>query len=73
MKNFACNVLEVQTKSGEPVVLISERALRSLLPGQVNAISQFSEILSVKIDTIEHHGGGGIRCMIAGIHLQASK
>jgi hypothetical protein len=73
MRSFAGNIVEVQTQSGENVVLMSETALNSLLPGQVNAITQFAEILPIKIPTIERIGGGGVRCMVAGIHLPARK
>lgn len=69
MRSFAGNMIEVTTQAGEPVVLLSETALKSLLPGQVNAISQFAELLPVSIPTIEKIGGGSVRCMVAGIHL----
>jgi hypothetical protein len=69
MSAFAGNILEVKNRDGEPTVLMSETALQSLLPGQVNAISEHADILSFKIDTIEKFGGGSVRCMLAGIHL----
>jgi hypothetical protein len=73
MRSFAGNMIEVMTKTGGPIVLLSETALQSLLPGQVNGISQASEILPVRIPTIEKIGGGGVRCMVAGIHLPRRK
>jgi hypothetical protein len=73
MKSFAGNVLEVKSQSGENFLLISETALKSLLPGQVNAITQFSEVLPISIPTVEKIGGGGVRCMVAGIHLPFRK
>lgn len=73
MRCFAGNILEVKTRSGEHIVLISETALNSLLPGQVNAITQFSELLPISIPSIEKIGGGGVRCMVAGIHLPVRK
>lgn len=73
MRAFAGNILEVKTKSGENMVLMSDTALNSLLPGQLNAITQFSEVLPVSIPTIERIGGGGVRCMVAGIHLPLRK
>jgi hypothetical protein len=69
MKRFAANILEVETSGGDSVVILSENAFQSFLPGQIHAISQFSELLPIKIDTIEHYGGGSVRCMVAGIHL----
>lgn len=69
MRAFAGNMIEVLTQDHEPVVLLSETAFQSLLPGQVNAISQFAEMLPLQVSTIESLGGGSVRCMVAGIHL----
>jgi hypothetical protein len=69
MRAFAGNVLEVQNRDGDPIVLMSETAFQSFLPGQINAISEFADILPIKIDAIEKYGGGSVRCMVAGIHL----
>jgi hypothetical protein len=73
LKSFAGNILEVKSASGENILLISDTALRSLLPGQVNAITRFAELLPISIPTIEKIGGGGVRCMVAGIHLPVRK
>lgn len=67
MKLFAGNMMEIKSRSGEPFVLMSQRAYHSLLPGQLDAISKFSEPLPVSIPTIENYGGGSVRCMVAGI------
>jgi hypothetical protein len=67
-KAFAGNMIEVKTRNNEPVVLLSQTAFDSLLPGQLNAISQFAELLPLEISTIQTVGGGSVRCMIAGIH-----
>lgn len=64
---FAGNMIEVLSKSGEPMVLLSEKAFQSLLPGQVNAISKHAEMIPLSIHTIEQYGGGSVRCMVAGI------
>jgi hypothetical protein len=69
MYSFAGNMIEVFTRNGEPVVLMSETAFKSLLPGQIQGINRYSEILPVSVETIEKVGGGGVRCMVAGIHL----
>jgi hypothetical protein len=70
MNAFAGNLLEVQNKEGEPYVLISEAAIRTLLPGQLDSITKFADVLPIDIPTIEKYGGGSVRCMVAGIHLQ---
>lgn len=67
MKNFAGNMLEVKSKSGEPVVLLSQRAYQTLLAGQLDALSKFAEPLAISIPTIEEYGGGSVRCMVAAI------
>ena len=67
MRSFAGNMIEVLTKSSEPVVLISEKAFYSLLPGQLDAISKYVEPIPLAINTIEQYGGGSVRCMVAGI------
>jgi len=71
LRSFAGNMIEVQTKPGELVVLISERAFHSLLPGQMDAISKHAKLIPLSINTIEQYGGGSVRCMVAGIFLPA--
>ncbi len=67
MRLFAGNMMEVMSKSGEPFVLLSEKAFYTLLPGQLDALSKFAEPIPVKIPVIEQYGGGSVRCMVAGI------
>ncbi len=67
MKLFAGNMMEVKSTSGEPFVLLSQKAFHSLLPGQLDALSRFAEPVPVNIPTIETYGGGSVRCMAAGI------
>ncbi len=69
MNAFAGNMFEVTNRKGQSFVLMSQTAYHSLLPGQLNEITRYSEPLIVSIDTIEKYGGGGIRCMVAGIYL----
>lgn len=72
LQSFAGNMIEVLTKSGEPVVLLSEKAFQSLIPGQINALTKFVELIPVPIPTIEQYGGGSVRCMVAGIYNKKS-
>jgi hypothetical protein len=69
MRSYAGNMLEVKSRSGEPYVVLSEKAFHSLLPGQIHAISRHAEMIPVPIPTIETVGGGSVRCMMAGIFL----
>lgn len=69
MKSFAGNVMEVLNTNNERVLIISEAAVQALLPGQLDAITKFMDIVPIAIPTIEKYGGGSVRCMLAGIHL----
>jgi hypothetical protein len=69
MNSFAGNMMELKSRKDEPHLLLSQSALDSLLPGQINVLSGFLELLPIKVDTIQSVGGGGVRCMVAGIHL----
>ena len=68
MKSFAGNMLEIKNTLSESIILMSQTAFDSLLPGQINAISKHGYILPIAIPTIETYGGGSIRCMVGGIH-----
>lgn len=69
MNRFAGNMLEVQNKDGESLLVMSEQALKALHGTQITALSQFSKIVSAPIYTIEKNGGGSARCMLAEVHL----
>jgi hypothetical protein len=67
---FAGNVLELHTIEGRPVVAMSSGALASLDAGQRRALETLGgEIVASPIPTIERVGGGGVRCMLADLHL----
>ena len=69
LRSFACNVIELESNRGDPVIAISAAARGSLRPDQLKRLESFGELLDVPIPTIERVGGGSIRCMIADIHL----
>ena len=69
MAGFACNVIELMNRDGEPVIALSSAALRAFRPDQRRALEGFGELVDVAIPTIESVGGGSVRCMIADIHL----
>mgnify|MGYP003574892150 CR=1 FL=1 len=69
MNHFAGNMLEVQSKDGESLLVMSEQALKSLHGTQITALSAFSKIVTAPIYTIEQNGGGSARCMLAEIYL----
>ena len=68
MQQFAGNLLELATATGHAIAL-STTAWNSLAAEQRLALQAHGEILAVPIPTIERLGGGGVRCMLAEIHL----
>jgi hypothetical protein len=70
MQRFAGNVLELAGADG-PLIALSTTAWGSLLPEQRQTLERHGEILQADIPTIERIGGGGVRCMLAEIHLPA--
>lgn len=69
MNHFAGNMLEVQNKDGESLLVMSEQALKALHGTQITALSAISKIVTAPIYTIEQNGGGSARCMLAEVHL----
>ncbi len=69
VKSFAGNMLEVRDTNSHRFLVMSDTAFQSLLPGQLSELSRHATPLAVSIPTIEKYGGGGVRCMLAGIHL----
>jgi hypothetical protein len=71
MLNFAANVLELQAPGGR-VLVMSSSALGSLNRAQRSQLESHARIVEVAIPHIETVGGGGVRCMLAEIHLPKS-
>ena len=69
VSGFAGNCLELQAGSGKPLLAISVRALSRLSTDNRLMLETFVDFVECDVASIEHVGGGGIRCMIAGIHL----
>lgn len=66
---FGCNAIELQSAAGQPLIALSTAALGSLAPAERRALESFGELVHVPVPTIEQVGGGGVRCMIADLHL----
>jgi hypothetical protein len=50
--------------------VISKKASEGLTEKNFKAVGAcFEELLIADVNNIEHVAGGGIRCMIAGVHL----
>ena len=69
MDHFAANVIELRNRQGNPLIVLSERALASLREDQKAILKSKGELLTVAVPTIQDIGGGGIRCMIAELFL----
>jgi hypothetical protein len=68
MQEFAGNLLELSTSSGA-LMALSATAWRSLESAQRRVLESHAEVIPVSIPTIERIGGGGVRCMLAELHL----
>ncbi|OJJ14201.1 amidinotransferase [marine bacterium AO1-C] len=69
VKQFAGNMLEVTNAKGERLLVMSERAFKSLTPEQVNTLEKSVRIVAPPLYTIEDYEGGSARCMMAEIFL----
>ena len=69
LRRFACNILEVRSRSGDPLIAMSAAALASFQPEQRRCLERYATLLDAPVPTIEAVGGGSVRCMIADIHL----
>lgn len=65
---FAGNQLFLQGRDG-PLAVLSARADAALRPGQKRRIDAHAERITADVTTIERHGGGSVRCMLAEIFL----
>ncbi len=68
MAQFAGNVLELTTPKST-LIALSSTALYSFDPAQRRVLEELAQLVPVPVPTIEHIGGGGVRCMLAEIHL----
>jgi hypothetical protein len=68
MTQFAANVLELAVPDGK-LIALSTTALDCLAPAQRRALESRAMLMAADIPTIERCGGGGVRCMLAEIHL----
>ena len=70
LMSFGANVLELRTPSG-PLLAVSARSWACYEPAQRRLLESHFAVNPVALDTIERVGGGGLRCMLAEIHLPA--
>jgi hypothetical protein len=68
MFEFAANLLELAPAGGR-VIALSTTAWRSLAAAQRRVLEAHAQVVPAAIPTIERIGGGGVRCMLAELHL----
>jgi hypothetical protein len=68
MLGFAGNLLELAPAGGR-VIALSTTAWQSLGSAQRRMLESHAEVVPAAIPTIERIGGGGVRCLLAEIHL----
>ena len=68
MQRFAGNLLELAPAAGN-LITLSQGAWSSLDAGQRARLESHGRIVAVDIPVIERLGGGGVRCMLAELHL----
>ncbi|RYE55026.1 MAG: amidinotransferase [Sphingobacteriales bacterium] len=69
MNQFAGNMLQVKSNTGESLLVMSEQAYLSLNESQVASLEKHCRIIYAPLYTIEKNGGGSARCMLAEVHL----
>lgn len=69
MNHFAGNMLQLQNRKGEYILVMSKAAFQSLTADQKSRLEKSTTLLPVSIPTIETIGGGSARCMIAEIFV----
>ena len=69
MDAFAGNMLALRSAQGVPVVAMSTTAWNALDAGQRESLGRHGELLTAALPTLERHGGGSLRCMLAEVFL----
>ena len=69
MNQFAGNMLQVKSNTGESLLVMSEQAYLSLNGSQIASLEKYCRLISAPLYTIEKNGGGSARCMLAEVHL----
>ncbi|CAM2749850.1 arginine deiminase-related protein [Legionella worsleiensis] len=69
-QHMCANVLELFNKKGRSILVMSAQAKNHFTESQLELIQNFSQLAIMDIKTIEHVGGGSVRCMMAEIVYQ---
>ncbi|HEY5265108.1 MAG TPA: arginine deiminase-related protein [Steroidobacteraceae bacterium] len=68
MLQFGANLLELAPAAGN-IIALSTAAWRSFDAKQLRILEAHAGLVPLEIPVIERFGGGGVRCMLAEIHL----
>lgn len=71
MSCFAGNLIQLISRQGEKLLVLSRRAFDSLNHEQKVSLEKHGRMVTPSLQMIEDCGGGSARCMIAEIHLPA--
>lgn len=69
MNHFAGNMLQLENKLKEKILVMSTSAWQALDKDQKEKLGQFNRIVHASLQNIESNGGGSARCMIAEMHV----
>jgi hypothetical protein len=72
LNHFAGNMLQIENRKGEKLLVMSTQAYQSLSNEQIEKLGSYNRIIHSSLITIETNGGGSARCMMAEIHLPVS-
>jgi hypothetical protein len=67
LESFAGNCLALRSKAGAPLIVMSTRARGCLSAAQRSVLERHGRIVAAELSTIETHGGGSARCMLAEV------
>lgn len=64
MHYFCGNILEVRSRRGDKMIVMSTQAFKNFTSKQKKELNKFGKIIHSSLETIEKYGGGSARCMI---------
>jgi hypothetical protein len=69
MSHFAGNMLQIETKKKQKLLVMSTAAFNSLTTKQIEMLDDSATLLHFDLSMIEGNGGGSARCMMCEVHL----
>ncbi len=69
MGHFAGNMLLIETRKKQKLLVMSTAAFESLTPKQIEMLDDSATLLHFDLSMIEGNGGGSARCMLCEVHL----